>query len=109
MCRASSGCKDRNMALRESRAHGGNYRFLSIRCDCNCDHFHRLPLSVGTFNGSGGLWLLASNRIRERIYPLKAFVTLHRDCSSQSLWLTGPHTSLAGSWPPPLSFLSLMP
>jgi len=44
------------MALRESRAHGGNYRFLSIRCDCNCDHFHRLPLSVGTFNGSGGLW-----------------------------------------------------
>src|SRR5215813_10134422 len=34
----------------------GNYRFLSIRCDCNWDHFHRLPLSVGTFNGSGGLW-----------------------------------------------------
>src|SRR5262249_28024088 len=45
-----------DLALRESRTHGGNYRFLSIRCDCNCDHFHRLPLSVGTFNGSGGLW-----------------------------------------------------
>jgi hypothetical protein len=28
---------------------------------------------------------LASNRIRERIYPLKAFVTLHRDCSSRSM------------------------
>jgi len=40
---------------------------------------------------------LAPNRIREHIYPLKAFVTLHRDCSSQSSWLTGPHTSLAGS------------
>ena len=40
---------------------------------------------------------LASNRIRERIYPLNAFVTLHRDCSPQSLLLTGPHTSLAGS------------
>src|SRR5262249_42230836 len=47
----------RGLALRESRTHGGNYRFLSIRCDCNCDHFHRLPLSVGTLNGSGGLWL----------------------------------------------------
>src|SRR5215471_1877020 len=46
----------RGLALRESRTHGGNYRFLSIRCDCNCDHFHRLPLSVGTCNGSGGLW-----------------------------------------------------
>src|SRR6516165_2005650 len=52
---------------------------------------------------------LASNRIGERIYLLKAFVTLHRDCLSQSLWLTGPRTSLAGSWPPPLSFRSLMP
>src|SRR5262249_44252909 len=37
----------RGLALRESRTHGGNYRFLSIRCDCNWDHFHRLPLSVG--------------------------------------------------------------
>ena len=37
---------------------------------------------------------LASNRIRERIYPLKAFVTLHRDCSSQSLWLTGQCSEL---------------
>ena len=38
-----------------------------------------------------------TNPIREHIYPLKAFVTLHRDCSSQSLWLTGPHSSLVGS------------
>ena len=30
---------------------------------------------------------LASNRIRERIYPLKAFVTLHRDCLPQSYGL----------------------
>jgi hypothetical protein len=28
---------------------------------------------------------LAPNRICERIYPLKAFVTLHRDCLSRSL------------------------
>src|SRR5262249_46818677 len=46
----------RGLALRESRPHGGNYRFLSIQCDCNCDHFHRLPFSVGTLHGSGGLW-----------------------------------------------------
>src|SRR5262249_8293930 len=64
----------RGLALRESRTHGGNYRFLSIRCDCNCDHFHRLPLSVGTLNGSGGLWrtgwrrtALASVSIRKGI------------------------------------------
>jgi hypothetical protein len=37
---------------------------------------------------------LAPNRICERIYTLKAFVTLHRDCLLRSLWLTGPHTPL---------------
>jgi hypothetical protein len=70
----------------EGRTHGGNYRFLPVRCDCNRDHFRRLPLSVGTFNGSGGLmaYRLAPNRIREHIYPLKAFVILHRDWSPQS-------------------------
>src|SRR5262249_50949705 len=62
-----------SLALRESRTHGGNYRFLSIWCDCNCDHFHRLPLSVGPFKGRGGLgrpaWYraaFASVSIRER-------------------------------------------
>jgi len=37
---------------------------------------------------------LAPNRICKRIYPLKAFMTLHRDCLSRSLQLTGPHTPL---------------
>jgi hypothetical protein len=34
-------------AWRESKTHGSNYSFLPVRCNRNCDHFHRLPLSVG--------------------------------------------------------------
>jgi hypothetical protein len=43
-------------ALTESRRHDDKHRFLPVRCDRSWDHFHRLPLSVGTFKSSHGLW-----------------------------------------------------
>src|SRR5262249_31327551 len=45
-----------SLALMKSRKHGGYYRFLPVRCDHNRDHYHRQQLSVGTLNGSSGLW-----------------------------------------------------
>ena len=40
---------------REQGRHDDKHRFLPLRCNRNCDHFHRLPVSVGPINSSRGL------------------------------------------------------
>lgn len=42
-------------SVTENETHYDRYRFLPVRCDRSWDHFHRLPLSVGTFNSRRGL------------------------------------------------------
>ena len=49
---------------------------IFIGCRFLLTHQQQPPLTA---------YRLAPNRICERIYPLKAFVTLHRDCLPQSL------------------------